>query len=112
MKKLLLGILGERSKPISAGVVEKIDSKNIYILGESKEKAYIDAYSLQKNLRTNQNTSFNQVPIVKVGDKVGAGQIIADGPSMDRGELALGKNVRVAFMPWNGYNFERRDRGE
>lgn len=89
-----------------AGVVEKIDSKNIYILGEGKEEAYIDAYSLQKNLRTNQNTSFNQVPIVKVGDKVEAGQIIADGPSMDRGELALGKNVRVAFMPWNGYNFE------
>ncbi|WP_104685485.1 DNA-directed RNA polymerase subunit beta/beta' [Helicobacter bizzozeronii] len=88
------------------GVVEKVDSKNIYILGEDDKETYIDAYLLQKNLRTNQNTCFNQVPIVKVGDVVEAGQIIADGPSMDQGELALGKNIRVAFMPWNGYNFE------
>ncbi|WP_104750934.1 DNA-directed RNA polymerase subunit beta/beta' [Helicobacter salomonis] len=92
-------------KAARSGVVEKVDSKNIYILGEG-EQTYIDAYLLQKNLRTNQNTCFNQNPIVKVGDRVEAGQIIADGPSMDRGELALGKNIRVAFMPWNGYNFE------
>ncbi|WP_104686651.1 DNA-directed RNA polymerase subunit beta/beta' [Helicobacter felis] len=92
-------------KATRSGIVEKVDSKNIYILGEG-EQTYIDAYLLQKNLRTNQNTCFNQTPIVKVGDRVQAGQIIADGPSMDSGELALGKNIRVAFMPWNGYNFE------
>lgn len=57
-------------------------------------------------MRTNQNTSFSQRPIVKAGDCVEVGQVIADGPNMDQGELALGKNIRVAFMPWNGYNFE------
>ena len=96
----------EAIKASRAGVVEKVDAKNIYVLGEDENGAYIDSYPLQKNLRTNQNTSFTQRPIVKVGDKVGANQIIADGPSMDSGELALGRNVRVAFMPWNGYNFE------
>ncbi len=89
-----------------AGIVEKIDAKNIYILGEDEDGAFIDHYSLQKNLRTNQNTSFSQTPIVHEGEKIDKGQIIADGPNMDRGELALGKNILVAFMPWNGYNFE------
>ncbi|PAF52822.1 DNA-directed RNA polymerase subunit beta/beta' [Helicobacter sp. 13S00477-4] len=96
----------EAIKAIRAGVVEKVDARNIYILGEDENGAYIDTYSLQKNLRTNQNTSFTQKPIIKVGDNVQKDQIIADGPSMDNGELALGKNIRVAFMPWNGYNFE------
>lgn len=93
-------------KARQGGVVEKVDGKNIYILGENENGAYIDSYSMQKNMRTNQNTSFTQRPIVKVGDKIKAGQIIADGASMDSGELALGKNIRVAFMPWYGYNFE------
>ncbi len=93
-------------KAARSGVVERVDAKNIYILGENENGAYIDSYPLQKNLRTNQNTSFSQRPIVKVGDKITEGQIIADGPSMENGELALGRNVRVAFMPWNGYNFE------
>ena len=75
-------------------------------MGEDENGAFIDHYSLQKNLRTNQNTSFSQKPIVKAGDVVQAGDVIADGPNMDKGELALGKNIRVAFMPWNGYNFE------
>lgn len=96
----------EAVKAVRSGVVERVDSKNIYILGEDENGAYIDSYSLQKNLRSNQNTSFTQNPIVKVGDIVCKDQIIADGPSMDNGELALGRNVRVAFMPWNGYNFE------
>lgn len=96
----------EAIKATRKGVVEKVDSKNIYILGEDDNGAYIDHYPLGKNLRTNQNTCFSQQPIVKVGDKVEQGQIIADGPSMDNGELALGKNIRVAFMPWSGYNFE------
>ncbi len=89
-----------------SGVVEKVDSQNIYILGEDENGAYIDHYRLEKNIRTNQNTSFYQRPIVKKGDYVKAGQIIADGPNMDQGELALGKNMLVAFMPWNGYNYE------
>jgi DNA-directed RNA polymerase subunit beta len=96
----------EAIKAKRTGIVEKVDSKNIYILGEDGEGAFIDHYSLQKNLRTNQNTSFSQVPIVKKGQKIEAGQVIADGPSMDTGELAIGKNIMVAFMPWNGYNFE------
>ena len=88
------------------GVIELVDSRNIYVMGEDENGAYIDHYSLQKNLRTNQNTCFSQNPIVKKGDKVYKNQVIADGASMDLGELALGKNIRVAFMPWNGYNFE------
>lgn len=96
----------ESIKAIRAGVVEKVDSQNIYVMGEDENGVFIDHYPLQKNLRTNQNTSFNQKPIVKIGQKVEAGQIIADGPSMDNGELAIGKNILVAFMPWYGYNFE------
>ncbi|MCH5322455.1 MAG: DNA-directed RNA polymerase subunit beta/beta' [Helicobacter sp.] len=96
----------EAVKAARSGVVEKVDAKNIYILGEDENGAFINHYSLQKNLRTNQNTSFSQKPIVKAGDIIQAGDVIADGPNMDQGELALGKNIRVAFMPWNGYNFE------
>ena len=96
----------EAIKAKRAGTVEKVDSKNIYILGEDSSGSFIDHYALQKNMRTNQNTTFTQRVAVKQGDVVHAGQIIADGPSMDRGELALGKNVMVAFMPWNGYNYE------
>ncbi len=89
-----------------AGIVEKVDSKNIYIMGEDEEGSFIDHYQPQKNMRTNQNTTFSQMPIVKKGDYVEAGQVIADGPNMDQGELAIGKNIMVAFMPWNGFNFE------
>ena len=89
-----------------AGIVEKVDSKNIYIMGEDENGAFIDHYRPQKNMRTNQNTTFTQMPIVKKGDRVEAGQVIADGPNMDNGELAIGRNIMVAFMPWNGYNFE------
>src|SRR5207237_10695986 len=63
-------------------------------------------YRLMKFQRSNQNTSINQRPLVKVGDTVKKGDIVADGPSTQNGELALGRNVLVAFMPWNGYNFE------
>ena len=96
----------EAIKAKRAGIVEKVDSKNIYILGEDENGSFIDHYGLQKNLRTNQNTTFTQKVAVKKGEEIKKGQIIADGPSMDRGELALGKNVMVAFMPWNGYNYE------
>ena len=89
-----------------SGVIEKVDGKHIYVMGNDDGEIYIDYYPLTKNLRTNQNTSFAQKPIVKIGDKVEKGQVIADGPNMDQGELALGVNAMVAFMPWNGYNFE------
>ena len=96
----------EAVKARRAGRVEKVDSKNIYIIGEDEKGVYIDHYYLEKNIRTNQNTAFHQTPIVTVGQEVKAGEIIADGSSIDQGELALGKNVLIAFMPWNGYNFE------
>jgi len=88
------------------GKVIKVDAKNVYILGEDENGAYIDHYGLEKYLRTNQNTCFDQRPIVKLGDVVKEGDVIADGPNMDNGEIATGKNVMVAFMPWNGYNYE------
>ena len=91
------------------GIVDKIDGKRIVIkVTEETDftKSGVDIYNLQKFKRSNQNTCINQKPLVRVGDKVKAGDIIADGPSTKLGELALGKNVTVAFMPWQGYNFE------
>ncbi|MGE4396743.1 MAG: DNA-directed RNA polymerase subunit beta [Sulfurimonas sp.] len=106
VEKLVARDSWECVKAKRAGVVEKVDGKHIYVMGEDDGEIYIDYYPLQKNLRTNQNTAFAQKPIVKIGQRVEAGQIIADGPNMDQGELALGVNAMVAFMPWNGYNFE------
>ena len=91
------------------GVVDKIDGKRIVIKASGEKdfsKSGVDIYNLQKFKRSNQNTCINQKPLVRVGDKVKSGDIIADGPSTKVGELALGKNVTVAFMPWQGYNFE------
>ncbi|MFL2884386.1 MAG: DNA-directed RNA polymerase subunit beta [Pelagibacterales bacterium MED-G39] len=91
------------------GIVDKIDGKRIVIkVTEETEfsESGVDIYNLQKFKRSNQNTCINQRPLVRVGDKVKSGDIIADGPSTKLGELALGKNVTVAFMPWQGYNFE------
>ena len=91
------------------GVVDKIDGKRIVVkVTEETDftKSSVDIYNLQKFKRSNQNTCINQKPLVRVGDKVKSGDIIADGPSTKLGELALGKNVTVAFMPWQGYNFE------
>ncbi len=96
----------ECTKAKRAGRIEKVDSKNIYVMGEDEDGVFIDHYPLEKNMRTNQNTTFSQVPTVKLGDKVKAKQPIADGPNMDKGELAIGKNILLAFMPWNGYNYE------
>ncbi len=91
------------------GIVDKIDGKRIVIKVTEEtdfSKSGVDIYNLQKFKRSNQNTCINQKPLVRVGDKVKTGDIIADGPSTKLGELALGKNVTVAFMPWQGYNFE------
>jgi len=106
VEKLVARDSWECVKAKRSGKVEKVDGKHIYVMGDDDGEIYIDYYPLQKNLRTNQNTAFAQKPIVSVGEKVEKGQIIADGPNMDQGELALGVNAMVAFMPWNGYNFE------
>ena len=92
-----------------AGIVDQVDATRIVVRAEDEGDAAaspVDIYSLLKFQRSNQNTTVNQRPLVKVGDHVGKGDIIADGPSTEDGELALGRNVLVAFMPWNGYNFE------
>jgi DNA-directed RNA polymerase subunit beta len=97
-----------------SGRVESVDAGRIVIqVDESEEEkeglggsSNVDIFHLTKFMRSNQNTCINQVPIVKPGQHVNAGEVIADGPATNIGELALGKNILVAFMPWNGYNFE------
>jgi DNA-directed RNA polymerase subunit beta len=91
------------------GVVEQIDGTRIVIRATEESdpsKSGVDIYRLQKFQRSNTSTCINQRPLVRVGDRVASGDVIADGPSTELGELALGRNVLVAFMPWNGYNFE------
>jgi DNA-directed RNA polymerase subunit beta len=91
------------------GVVEQVDAERIVIRATEETdptKPGVDIFNLRKFQRSNQSTCINQRPLVKIGDVIREGDIIADGPSTDLGELALGKNVLVAFMPWNGYNFE------
>jgi DNA-directed RNA polymerase subunit beta len=91
------------------GVVDQVDATRIVIRATEEtdpSKSGVDIYNLRKFQRSNQNTCINQRPLVRVGDQVQEGEIIADGPSTDLGELALGRNVLVAFMPWMGYNFE------
>jgi DNA-directed RNA polymerase subunit beta len=92
-----------------SGLVDQVDATRIVIRATEETKSDapgVDIYNLRKFQRSNQNTCINQRPLVRVGDRVNAGDIIGDGPSTDLGELALGRNVLVAFMPWNGYNFE------
>ncbi len=91
------------------GIIDQVDAERIVVRATEDLElgdAGVDIYRLRKFQRSNQNTCINQRPLVKVGDRVGKGEVIADGPSTDMGELALGKNVVVAFMPWNGYNYE------
>ena len=91
------------------GIVDQVDATRVVIRATedvSANESGVDIYNLLKFQRSNQNTCITQKPLVKVGDKIGKGDIIADGPSTQLGELALGRNVLVAFMPWNGYNFE------
>src|SRR3954454_16711254 len=91
-----------------AGVVDQIDGARIVVRATAEDGTTrgVDIYRLRKFMRSNQSTCINQRPLVRVGDRVIEGDIIADGPSTELGELALGRNVLVAFMPWNGYNFE------
>jgi len=92
-----------------SGIVDQVDATRIVIRASGEVDTTnpgVDIYNLQKFQRSNQNTCINQRPLVKVGDVVEAGDILADGPSTDLGELALGRNSLVAFMPWNGYNYE------
>jgi DNA-directed RNA polymerase subunit beta len=99
-----VAIIAKRS-----GVVDQIDATRIVVRAteeRSSSASGVDIYNLLKFQRSNQNTCITQRPLVSVGDEVSAGDIIADGPSTDLGELALGRNVLVAFMPWHGYNFE------
>ncbi len=92
------------------GVIEAVDASRIVVRVNDTETETgipgVDIYNLTKYTRSNQNTCINQKPLVKLGDVVNAGDILADGPSTDMGELALGQNMLIAFMPWNGYNFE------
>ncbi len=91
------------------GIVDQVDATRMVVRATEESdptKPGVDIYRLMKFQRSNQNTCINQRPLVKVGDQVKKGDIIADGPSTELGELALGRNVLVAFMPWNGYNFE------
>ena len=92
-----------------AGIIDQIDAQRIVIRATEDLElgdAGVDIYRMRKFQRSNQNTCINQTPLVVVGQSVSKGEVIADGPSTDMGELALGKNVVVAFMPWNGYNYE------
>ncbi len=89
-----------------AGVVEYVSSQRVEIRPDGAADGEIDTYPMVKYQRTNQDTCFLQKPVCAVGDRVEAGQVLADGPSTYAGELALGRNVIVAFMPWNGYNYE------
>ena len=90
------------------GIVDKIDGKRIVVKATEKDlsKSGVDIYNLLKFQKSNQNTCINQRPLVKIGDQIKKGDIIADGPATKLGELALGKNITVAYMPWLGYNFE------
>ncbi len=118
-EKPLVGTGIERTVAIDSGTavqarrggrIDYVDAGRIVVrvndVETSAGKAGVDIYNLTKYTRSNQNTNINQRPLVKVGDQIAAGDVIADGASTDMGELALGQNLLVAFMPWNGYNFE------
>ncbi len=109
MERVVASDSGATITARSGGVVEQVDGTRIVVRSTEdfdEDSPGLEIYNLQKFQRSNHNTCINQRPLVNVGDKISKGDIIADGPSTDLGELALGKNVLVAFMPWNGYNFE------
>jgi DNA-directed RNA polymerase subunit beta len=89
-----------------AGIVESVDASRVVVRAEGEGGDWPDIYHLMKYQRSNQSTCYNQKPAVRTGDRVAVGEVLADGPAVDCGELALGRNVLVAFMPWQGFNFE------
>ncbi len=118
-QKPLVGTGIERSVAVDSGVtvvakrggrIDSVDASRIVVVANDDEavagESGVDIYNLTKYTRSNQNTCINQRPLVRVGDIVARGDVMADGPSTDMGELALGQNMLIAFMPWNGYNFE------
>src|SRR5204863_10189825 len=118
-EKPLVGTGVERTAAVDSGTavlarrggkVDYVDANRMVVRVHDTETAAgevgVDIYNLIKYQRSNQNTNINQRPLVKVGDVIAKGDVLADGPSTDMGELALGRNIFVAFMPWNGYNFE------
>ena len=110
MERLVAQYSGDCIIAKNSGTVEKVDSGKIVVRKNLKEisatDSAVDIYNLIKYTRSNQNSCINQRPIVSEGDKISAGDILADGSSIDLGELALGQNIKVAFMAWHGYNFE------
>ncbi len=114
MESIVARDSGYLERATGDGVVESVDARRIVVRTDLKAKEegkkgsgrILETFDLIKFQRTNQNTCITQTPIVRVGQPVEKGQVLVDGPAMDRGELALGKNVLVAFMPWGGYNFE------
>ena len=111
MEKTVAVDSGASVKVKRDGIIDYVDASRIIVNVDDKDvgddtDTGVDIYPLTKYTRTNQNTCINQRPLVKPGDKVVAGDAIADGPSTDLGELALGQNLLIAFMPWNGYNYE------
>lgn len=106
MEAVIAADSGAAVKAKRDGVVKFVDSSKIVVESIQDGIPHVEVYSLSKYIRTNQDTCINQRPIVSIGKNVKAGQVISDAHSISEGEIALGKNVRVAFMPWNGYNFE------
>ncbi len=106
MEAVIAADSGVAIKAKDSGIVKFVDASKIIIESESDDLPCVEVYNLKKYKRTNQDTCVNQKPVVEIGQRVTKGQIISDGHSIKNGEIALGKNVRVAFMPWNGYNFE------
>ncbi|MCX7557729.1 DNA-directed RNA polymerase subunit beta [Xanthomonadaceae bacterium JHOS43] len=110
MERFVARDSGVNAIAVRGGVVDQVDAGRIVVRAHEDEigenDAGVDIYTLVKYTRSNQNTCINQRPLVNVGDRVARGDVLADGPSTDLGELALGQNMLVAFMPWNGYNFE------
>ena len=110
IERVVAGDSGVTVTARRSGTVESVDASRIVVKTEAGDDneigADVDIYNLTKFMRSNQNTCINQKPVVEVGDEIIKGDVIADGPATDRGELALGQNVVVAFMPWGGYNFE------
>jgi len=110
MERVVATDSGVTAVALRGGVVDQVDAGRIVVRANEDEVGEddpgVDIYNLVKYQRSNQNTCMNQRPLVKVGDRISARDVLADGPSTDLGELALGQNMLIAFMPWNGYNFE------